>query len=120
MDLETKEKKKIFIAAERSQQGDLTLLVKRKFKAEGEEHASHIVAQLVKKYRDNILTKLDLKIQKQVKTVIQRENIPFHSEEVEIEDASKIEMNWLVDIKELDEMRKDDVSVVLDDVLVLS
>ena len=117
MDLETKEKKKIFIAAERSQQGNLTLWMERKFKVEAQECASHMSAQLVKKHRDSILTKLGLEIQEVVKTVIQRDNVPLHSDKVEIADASKIEIDQFIDVKELYEMRKDDFSVALDYVL---
>ena len=119
MNLETKEKKKIFIAAQRSWQGDLTLQAKNKFKTEAEEHTSHAAAWLVKKHRDSILAKLDLEIQEVFKMVVQREDVLSCSEEVEIEDASKIEIDWLVDIKELDKIRKDDISVVLDDASVL-
>ena len=93
---------------------------KRKFKAEAEECASHMAVWLVKKHGDSILTKLDPEIQEVVKIVIQREDVPLHPEEVEIEDASKIEIDWLVDVKGLDEMRKNDVSVALDDTSVLS
>ena len=71
-------------------------------------------------HRDSILTKLGPEIQKVVKTVIWRKDIPSCSKEVEIEDASKIEIDWLVDVKGLDEMRKNDVSVALDDTSVLS
>ena len=49
IDLETKDEKNMFIAIERSQHGDLSLQVKRKFKVEIEEYLAHIAAQLVKK-----------------------------------------------------------------------
>ena len=44
----------------------------------------------------------------------------MYPEEAKIEDASKIEIDWLVDVKELNEFGKDDRLVALDDTLVLS
>ena len=55
-----------------------------------------------------------------VKTVIWRDDIPLYPEEVEIEDASKINLNWLVDIKDLDIIESDNRSVTMDDMLIIS
>ena len=62
IDLKTEGKEKIFIAIERSWQGDLTLWVKRKYKAEAEVFSAHMAAWLVKLHRDSIMAKLDLDI----------------------------------------------------------
>ena len=59
-------------------------------------------------------------MQEVVKTVAQREDVLLYPEEAKIEDASKIEIDWLVDVKELNEFGKDDRLVALDDTLVLS
>ena len=93
MDLETEGKEKIFIAIERSWQGDLTLWAKRKYKAEAEVFSAHMVAWLVKLHGDSIITKLDLDMQKIVKMVEWREGVPLYSEEAEIEDACKMKID---------------------------
>ena len=79
-----------------------------------------MVAWLVKKDRDCIFSKLDLVMQEVVKTVVWRGDAPLHPKEAEIEDATKIEIDWLVDIKELDAFRNDDRLVALDNTSVLS
>ena len=65
MNLKSKSGNKIFITIKQSQQRDLTLWAKRKYKAEAEVFSAHIKVQLVKINRDCILTKLDLDMQKQ-------------------------------------------------------
>ena len=102
MDLKTENRETIFIAIERFWQGDLISWAKRKHKAEAEVHSSRIAVQLVKLHRECITAKLDPDVQKIVKTVEQRDDIPLHLEEAEIEDASKMKIDWLIDIKELE------------------
>ena len=118
MDLETESGEKIFTTIERSWQGDLTAWVKRKCKAEAEVFTTHMAAWLVKLHGSSIMTKLDPDIQKIVKTVEWREGVPLYPEEAETEDASKIELDWLIDIKELELARGDDKSVTMDDITI--
>ena len=66
------------------------------------------------------MAKLDLDIQKIVKTVEQREGVPLYPEEAEIEDACKMEIDWLIDIKELETTGGDDKSVTMDDISIQS
>ena len=44
----------------------------------------------------------------------------MYSEEAEIEDASKINLDWLIDIKDLDIMKGDNRSVTIDNILIIS
>ena len=44
----------------------------------------------------------------------------MYLEEAEIEDASKINLNWLIDIKDLDIMESDNRSVMMDDTSIIS
>ena len=44
----------------------------------------------------------------------------MHSEEAEIEDASKIEIDWLVDVKKFGEFRKDNRLVAFYDTSLLT
>ena len=120
MNLKSKSGDKIFIAIEQSQQGDLILWVKRKFKVEAELVLVYIAAQLVKLHRDSILTKLDLDMQKVIKTVQWREGVLLYLEKVEIEDTSKIQLDWLIDIEELNNMERKEKSVALDDISLVS
>ena len=72
--LDSKSGDKIFIMIDLSQQGGLTLWAKMKFKAEAEVFSVHITVQSAHLYVDSILAKLDLDMQKVVKTVQQRES----------------------------------------------
>ena len=73
---------------------------------------------LVKIHGDSVLTKLDLGMQKVIKIVQWREGVLLYLEKVEIEDASKIQLDWLIDIEELKNMEEEDKSVVLDNIIV--
>ena len=77
-----------------------------------------MAAWLVKSHGDGIIGKLDPDVQKIVKTVVWRDNLPLHPEEVEIEDASKMKIDWLIDIKELEMTGVDDKSITMDDASV--
>ena len=59
-------------------------------------------------------------MQEVVKTVILRENVPSYLNEVEIEDASKIKIDYLIYIKVLEIISKEDRSRAMDDVSVVS
>ena len=120
MSLESKSSDRIFIAIERSWQGELSLWAKRKFKADAEIYSSHMAAWLMKIHGKSVLAKLDPDMQNLVSTVIWRDDIPLYPEEAEIEDASKINLDWLIDIKELDIMESDNRSVMMDDTSIVS
>ena len=120
MNLKSKSGDEIFAAIEQSWQGDLTLWAKRRYKAEVEIFSVYMTAWLVKLHGDSILTKLDPDMQKAVKMVQQREGVPLYLEEAEIEDASKIQLDWLIDIEELKNIEEEDKSIVLDDLSVVS
>ena len=118
MNLETRGRETIFIVIERSCLGDQVSWAKRKCKAEAKVCLSHIEAQLVKLHRESIFTKLDPDAQKTVKTVEQRDRVPLHPEEAEIEDTSKTKIDWLIDIKELENAGVNNKSVTIDDVSI--
>ena len=120
MNLESKSGDKIFIAIERSWQGELTLWVKHKFKVDAEIYLSYMAAQLTKIHGMSIIAKLDPDMQNLVKTVVQRDEVSLYPEEAEIEDASKINLDWLIDIKDLDIMESDNRSVTIDDTSIIS
>ena len=63
------------------------------FKAEAEVFFAHVIAQLTKSHGDSVIAKLDLDVQNAVKTVVQKEGVPLHPEEVEIENASEIKID---------------------------
>jgi len=44
----------------------------------------------------------------------------LYLEEAEIEDASKINLDWLINIKDLDIMESDNRSVTIDDISIIS
>lgn len=46
--------------------------------------------------------------------------MPSYLEEAEIEDASKISIDWLINIKELKSMKSDNKSATMDNTLVIS
>ena len=50
-----------------------------------------------------------------IKIVSQRNKVLLYLEEVEIEDASKINIDWLINIKELQNIESDSKSVAIDD-----
>ena len=58
-------------------------------------------------------------MQKIVKTVVWRDNAPLYPEEAEIENTSKINLDWLIDIKDLDIMESDNRSVTIDDTSII-
>ena len=68
----------------------------------------------------SILAKLDPDMQNLVSTVVWRDDVPLYPEEAEIEDASKINLDWLIDIKNLDIMESDNRSVMMDDTSIIS
>lgn len=111
---------KIFAAIERSWQGDLAAWTKRKHKKEVEVFVSHIAAWLVSLCDSSILAKLDPGVQNMVKSVEWRDRVPLCPEEAEVEDASKIKLDWLIDIRELECTREDDKSVTMDNITTRS
>ena len=90
---------------------------KRKHKEEAEVCSSHVAAWLVKLHGDCITAKLDSDIQQIVKTVMQRDKTHLYPEEAEIEDTSKMKINWLIDIKEL-KTATENKSVTMDNVSI--
>ena len=118
MDLKTKDGETIFIAVETNWQGEQVAWAKRKYKEDAELYSSHMAAWLVKLHGDCITAKLDPEIQTLVKKVVWRNNVPLYPEEVEIEDASEMKIDWLIDIKELETMADDDKSIAMDDVSI--
>ena len=59
------------------------------------------------------MTNLDPGIQKIVKIVERREGVPLCLEEAEVEDASKIEIDWPINIEGLEITRGEDKSVTV-------
>ena len=118
MELKTDGGDAMFIAIERSWQGEQIAWTKKKHHKEAEKCTSHMAAWLVKLHGNSIIAKLDPEIQKMVKTVVWRDNLPLHPEEVEIEDASKMKIDWLIDVKELEMTGVDDKSITMDDVSI--
>ena len=49
-----------------------------------------------------------------------REGVPLYLEEAEIEDTSKIQLDWLIDIENFKNMEEEDKLAALDDVSVVS
>ena len=64
--------------------------------------------------------KLDLDMQKVVKTVQQREGVPLYLEEVKTEECSKIQLDQLIDIEKLKTIEGKERFVVLDNMSVVS
>ena len=75
---------------------------------------------LTKIHGMSIIAKLDPDMQNLVKTVVQRDEVSLYPEEAEIEDASKINLDWLIDIKDLDIIESDNRSVIIDDTSIIS
>ena len=69
-------------------------------------------------HSDVIISKLDPDMQAIIKIVIWRDRVPLYPEEAEIEDASKINIDWLIDMKELDIENEDNKSIAIDDVSI--
>ena len=118
MDLKTVDGETIFIAVERNWQGEQVAWAKRKYSAEAEVYSSHMAAWLVKLHGECITAKLDPDVQQIVKTVEWRENVPLYPEEAEVEDASKMTIDWLIDISEIRTSTVDDKSITMDDVSI--
>ena len=118
MDLKTKDGETIFIAVERNWQGEQVSWAKRRYKEDAELYSSHMAAWLVKLHGDCIIAKLDPDIQALVKKVVWRDNVPLYPEEAEIEDASEMKIDWLIDIKDLETTANDDKSIAMDDMSV--
>ena len=87
---------------------------------EAEVFSAHMAAWLVKLHGDSIMAKLDPDMQKIVKMVEWREGVLLYLEEAEIEDAYKMEIDWLIDIKELETTEGDNKSVTIDDISIQS
>ena len=120
MELKTTKGQTMFVAIEKSWQGEQVAWAKRKYNEEAEKYTSHMAAWLVKWHGDGIFAKLDPDVQKMVKSVVWKNNLPLYPEEVEIEDASTMKIDWLIDIKELEMTGVDDKSITMDDVSVVS
>ena len=58
-------------------------------------------------------------MQNTVKIVAQKEGVPLHLEEAEIKDTSKIQIDWLIDIKELDAIESDNKSAAIENVSII-
>ena len=74
-----------------------------------------MAAWLVKLHGDGVIAKLDPATQALVKKVEWRNDIPLYPEEAEIEDASEMKIDWLIDMKELETNADDDNSIIMDD-----
>ena len=120
MNLKSKSGDKLFLAIERSWNGELTLWAKRKFKTEAETCSAYMAAWLANMHGDCIISKLDPDMQNLVKSVEWRDGMPLYPEEAEIEDASKINIDWLIDMTDLDIAEGDDKSVAMDDTSIIS
>ena len=108
----------VFVAIECSQQGDWSLWAKKKYKKEAEEHAAHLPAWLVKEYGEAILTKLDLYIQDLVSSVVWIDRVLLYPEDIVIDQASKVTIDQLINIEELDiDKRKKSVIAIEDAIL---
>ena len=78
-----------------------------------------MAAWLTKIHGMSILAKLDPDMQNLVSTVVWRDDVPLYPEEVEIEDASKINLDSSIDIKDLDIMESNNRSVMIDDTSIV-
>ena len=47
-----------------------------------------------------------------------KDDTPLHPEEAEIEDASKMKIDWLINVKETETIAAKDKSVAIDDVFI--
>ena len=115
MALKTEKGETTFITIERNWQGEQVAWAKRRHKEEVELYSSHMAAWLVKLCGDCAIAKLDPATQTLMKKVGQRNNILLHLEEAEIEDASEMKIDWLIDIKDLETTADDNNSNVMDD-----
>ena len=115
MTLKTEKGETIFITIERNWQGEQVAWAKRRHKEEAELYSLHVAAWLVKLCGDCAIAKLDPATQILVKKVEWRNNIPLCPEEAEIEDASEMKIDWLIDIKDLETTADDNNSIVMDD-----
>ena len=59
-------------------------------------------------------------MQSTVKEVAQREGVPMCLEEIEMEDSSEIQINQLIDTKEIESIDKENRSVAIDDTSLVS
>ena len=71
-------------------------------------------------HSDSATTKLDHNIQNIARTVVQRDGTLLCLEEAGIRDASNINLDQLVDIKELGIIEGDNASVIINNVLIIS
>ena len=120
MNLTSKSGDKLFISIERVWNGELTLWDKRKFRAEAETHASHVAAQLIQLHGDSVLSRMDQDMQNVVKAVVWRDKFPLYTEEGEIEDTGNIQIELLLDMKEIEIKEKYDSSIAIDDTQIQS
>ena len=77
-------------------------------------------AWLHKYHGDDVLAKLDPQVQDLVNSVVWRDELPLYPEEAEIEDASNLQIDWLIDMEDLEIKEKDDRSLAMDDVSIAS
>ena len=75
-----------------------------------------MTAQLVKLHREYITVKLDPNSQKIVKTIKWRDNILIYLEEVEIDNTSKMKIDQLINLKELENTGVNHTLHTMDDV----
>ena len=69
-------------------------------------------------HHDAIISKLDPDMKAIIKTVIWRDRVPLYPEEAEIEDASKINIDWLINMKELDIESEDNKSIAMNNISI--
>ena len=120
MSLKAKNGDSLYIAIERDWNRELTVWAKRKYKTEAETYASHMAAWLHKYHGNDILAKLDPQVQDLVNSVVWRDELPLYPEEAEIEDAGNLQIDWLIDMEDLEIKEKDDRSLAMDDVSIAS
>ena len=69
--------------------------------------------------RDSSTAKLDLDMQSSAKAIIQRDRVLFSLEEAKIADASKMDIDQLIDIKELESVEGKDKSIAIDNASII-
>ena len=75
----------VFIVVECSQQDYQSLWAKKKYKKVAEEYTAYLPAQLVKEYREAVLTKLDLYVQYLVSSIVWIDRVPLYLDDIAID-----------------------------------
>ena len=108
----------VFVAVECSWQEDWFLWAKKKHKKVAEEYVAYLLAWLVKEYREVVLTKLDPYIQDLVSSVVQTDGVLLYLEDVMIDQASKVTIDWLISIEELEIDESKKLVITIDNVIL--